>query len=73
LHNNFRTVIIAPMTTKGHAFPTRVPCQFRGKRGHVVLDQLQAVDHGRLIKKLGKLDPTATALVLNGLQALFSP
>ena len=27
------TVIIAPMTTKGRGYPTRVPCTFQGKQG----------------------------------------
>ena len=28
---------MAPMTTKGQAYPTRVPCRFQGKVGQVVL------------------------------------
>jgi len=34
------TVIIAPMTTKGRPYPTRVECSFQGKDGQIVLDQM---------------------------------
>ncbi|MFH1259106.1 MAG: type II toxin-antitoxin system PemK/MazF family toxin [Elusimicrobiota bacterium] len=50
------TVIIAPMTTQSHAYPTRIPVKFKGKNGWVVLDQLRTVDKARLIKKLGKIE-----------------
>ena len=55
--NNFiATVIIAPMTTKGRDYPTRVPCTFKRKSGQIVLDQIRTVDKIRLIKKLGTID-----------------
>jgi mRNA interferase MazF len=47
------TVIIAPMTTKSHDYPTRAGLEFQGKNGWIVLDQLRTVDKSRLIKKLG--------------------
>jgi len=50
------TVIIAPMTSKSHSYPTRVPIKFMGKNGWIVLDQLRTVDKKRLIKKFGRLD-----------------
>ncbi|MDT9241904.1 MAG: type II toxin-antitoxin system PemK/MazF family toxin [Limnospira sp. PMC 1261.20] len=37
------TVIIAPMTTKGKAYPTRISCQFQGKEGQIVLDQTPSI------------------------------
>ena len=42
------TVIVAPMTTKGRSYPTRVACTFQGKEGQVVLDQIRTVDKSRL-------------------------
>lgn len=51
-----RTVIVAPMTSKGSSCPTRVACKFQGKQGQIVLDQIRAVDKTRLIKGLGKID-----------------
>ncbi|MEK6576558.1 MAG: type II toxin-antitoxin system PemK/MazF family toxin [Nitrospirota bacterium] len=50
------TVIIAPMTSRSHFYPTRVPIIFKRKEGWVVLDQIRTVDKKRLIKKLGKVD-----------------
>lgn len=66
------TVIVAPMTTKGRDYPTRVPCTFRGKEGQVVIDQLRTVDKIRLAKRLGKMDPETQAHVLSVLSELFS-
>ena len=55
MNHTIRTVIIAPMTTKSRAYPTRVPVQFEGKTGWIVLDQIRTVDNLRLIKKLGSI------------------
>ena len=55
MNNNIRTVIIAPMTTKSHACPTRVPVKFGGKSGWIILDQIRTVDNIRLAKRLGKI------------------
>jgi len=55
MNKNIGTVIIAPMTTKSRAYPSRVEVIFEGKTGWVVLDQIRAVDKSRLIKKLGKI------------------
>jgi len=49
------TIIIAPMTTKSHNYPTRVPIKFESKEGWIVLDQIRTIDKKRLIKKLGKI------------------
>jgi len=65
------TVIIAPMTTKGRSYPTRVPCTFQGKSGKVVLDQLRTVDKARLVKRLGRLDAATSDGVLATLAELF--
>ena len=44
MNHHIRTVIIAPMTTKGLSYPTRVTCRFKGKNGQIVLDQIRTVD-----------------------------
>jgi mRNA interferase MazF len=49
------TVIIAPMTTKSHEYPTRVPVTFQNKKGWIVLDQIRTIDKERVVKKLGKM------------------
>jgi len=55
MNKNISTVIIAPMTTQSHFYPTRIPLKFTGKEAWIVLDQLRTVDRKRLIKKLGKI------------------
>jgi mRNA interferase MazF len=72
LNLHLRTVIVAPMTTAGHAFPCRVPCKFDGKQGLVVLDQLRTVDRERLVRRLGKLPSPAFEKVLAVLQEMFA-
>jgi len=67
------TVIVAPMTTKGRPYPTRVPVRFKGKSGQIVLDQIRAVDKTRLVKRVGKIDTAAKAHVLALLAELFAP
>ncbi len=73
MNRHIRTVIIAPMTTKGRQYPTRVPCRFRGKAGQVVLDQIRTVDASRLVRKLGRLDTVMGAKVLGVLGEMFAP
>lgn len=67
------TVIVAPMTTKGKDYPTRVPCSFRGKDGQVVLDQIRIIDKSRLIEKQGRLAKDAQEQVLAILADMFAP
>lgn len=55
MNRNVGTVIIAPMTTKSHPYPSRVGIEFLGKTGWIVLDQLRTVDKSRLIKKMGRI------------------
>lgn len=73
MNHAIRTAIIAPMTTKGRPYPTRVACRFRGKQGQIVVDQLRAVDSARLVKKLGRLDKRAAHEVLRVLGEMFAP
>ena len=68
-----RTVIVAPMTSKGATYPSRVACKFRGKQGQVVLDQIRTVDKTRLIRKLGKVDRQTQTEVLSVLGEMFAP
>lgn len=72
LNRSLRTVIVAPMTTAGHAYPWRVPCHFNSRSGFVALDQLRAVDTVRLVKKAGRLAPSAFSAVLLSLQDMFA-
>ena len=73
MNKHIRTVIIAPLTTKGQKYPTRVSCVFDGKAGQVVLDQIRTVDKQRLVKYLGTLDASTASSVLQVLRTMFSP
>lgn len=72
MNNHIATVIVAPMTTKGRDYPTRVNCQFEGKSGQIVLDQVRTVDKGRLVKRLGKISTDTQTEVLAVLSEMFS-
>lgn len=72
MNENIATVIIAPMTTKGRPYPTRVPCHFDGKDGQIVLDQIRAVDKVRLVKKLGRIQSDEQKAVLDILLEMFA-
>ena len=67
------TVIVAPMTTKGRDYPTRVPCRFQGRSGQVVLDQIRTIDKSRLVRRLGRIDGRTQQKVLSILNEMFSP
>ena len=72
INRHIRTVIVAPMTTAGKDYPTRVPCKFQNKKGQIVLDQIRTIDKSRLIKKLGIVDPQTQVEVISTLQRLFA-
>ncbi len=66
------TVLVAPMTSKGFDFPCRITCNFKGKNGLILLDQIRAVDTIRLVKKLGTIDKDTQVELCNALQELFA-
>ena len=72
MNRHIRTVIVAPMTTAGIDYPTRITCQFNKKKGHIVLDQIRTIDKTRLVKKLGTLDSETQLKVISVLQRLFA-
>ncbi len=72
LNSHLLTFIVAPLTTGGYPYPFRVRCTFDGKDGHVVVDQLRAVDRERLVKHLGRLSETTLKELLCVLQAMFA-
>jgi mRNA interferase MazF len=73
LNLHLRTVIVAPLTTGGRAYPWRPRCRFQGRAGFVALDQLRTVDAERLLKSLGPLDSQTVLAVLRTLQEMFAP
>ena len=67
-----KTAIVAPMTSKGFSYPTRIEYTFQGKKGLILLDQMRAIDKSRLIQKLGVISQSAQVRITNCLQELFA-
>lgn len=65
MNHNISTVIVAPMTTKSHLFPTRVEVKFSGKKGLIILDQIRTIDKIRLVKRMGKIEKKTIEKVKN--------
>lgn len=72
LNDHLRTVIVAPMTTGGRAYPWRIPCRFQRRSGFVAVDQVRTLDSARLLKSLGRVAPRTLAKVLTTLQEMFA-
>lgn len=73
MNRHIATVIVAPMTTKGRDYPSRVSCSLKGKHGQVVLDQIRTVDKSRLVQHLGVIDRKTQSKVLSVIAEMFSP
>jgi mRNA interferase MazF len=63
MNHHLATVMVVPLTTKFHAFPTRVPLTFARKQGWVVVDQIRTVDKRRLRKRLGRIESKTIAAI----------
>lgn len=72
MNRHIGTVLIAPMTTRGRTYPTRIAIRFQRKSGHVVLDQIRTVDKTRLVRRLGKVSDKAAREILAVLGEMFS-
>lgn len=72
MNRHISTVIVAPMTTRGKSYPSRVACKFQGKKGYVVLDQIRTADKSRLARKLGRIRKDNQQEVLSVIAEMFS-
>lgn len=72
MNRHIKTLIVAPMTSKGKPYLTRIPVTFNGKDGKVLLDQIRTIDKSRVIKKLGMLDAKKALVVLETLKKIFN-
>jgi len=73
MNRHISTVIVAPMTTKGRPYPTRIPVRFQRKEGQIILDQIRTVDKIRLVRRLRKIDQATAQKVLAMLGEMFAP
>jgi len=71
MNHSISTVIVAPMTTKSHPFPTRIELEFNKKNGWIVLDQIRTIDKIQLIKKMVKIDKKTILKVKNTLREML--
>ena len=69
--NVLKTVIVAPMTSKGFDFIFRPKIKFEKKDGLVLLDQIRTVDKTRLVKKLGDVDKNTSKEIAKMLVRMF--
>lgn len=72
MNRHIGTVLVAPMTTSGRPYPTRIAVRFQRKSGHIVLDQIRTVDKSRLVRRLGKISDKAAREILAVLGEMFS-
>ena len=72
LNDYLRTVIVAPMTSKGKSAGFRVPITHDGKKGLILLDQIRAVDKALLVKRVGKANSKTLTATLGVLQEAFT-
>jgi mRNA interferase MazF len=73
LNEHLRTLIVAPMTSRGFPAPFRVPVTHAGTKGLIVLDQIRSVDKVRLARRLGSITPKTLSTVLLTLREVFAP
>jgi mRNA interferase MazF len=72
LNHTLRTVIVAPLSSTGIRYPTRIPVNFLNGQRSIVLDQIRTVDKERLIKKIGEIDRSEKQETLARLAELFA-
>jgi len=69
--NILKTIIIAPMTSKGFNFIFRPKIKFEDKDGLVLLDQIRAVDKTRVVKKIGIVEKNKSKEISKMLTEIF--
>lgn len=72
LNDHLKTVMVAPMTSKGFGAPFRIPVTHAGTKGLILLDQIRTVDKVRLAKKLGTVSAKTLTATLTTLQEVFA-
>lgn len=72
LNDHLKTVMVAPMTSKGFGAPFRIPVTHAGTKGLILLDQIRTVDKVRLAKKLGTITAKTLTATLTTLQEVFA-
>ncbi len=69
--NILKTIIVAPMTSKGFDFVFRPKIKFENKNGLILLDQIRTIDKTRIVKRIGRVDKIKAKEISNTLMELF--
>ena len=72
INDHLSVMLVAPLTSGSRPAPFRVATTFAGKAGLMLLEQVRAVDSGRLVKKVGQIDSPALSAALAVLRSLFT-
>lgn len=72
MNKYLNTVLIVPLTHTVKGYPSRVATNFGGHIGEIVLDQVRAVDKGRLKKRMGSVDAKTAAQIKMVMTTMFS-
>jgi mRNA interferase MazF len=72
MNRQLSALIVAPMTTGGRTYATRVPIRFRRRDGHVALDQIRAVDRSRIVSRMGAAERGVAEAVAARLVEMFA-
>ena len=70
--NDLPSLMVAPMTTSSEVLPSRVELRFEGSKGHIMVDQIRAIEKSSFIKKLGELELDVQISLCDCLQEFFA-
>lgn len=71
MNRYLQTIIVAPMTTASHKYPTRLQVKHNKKVGWIVLDQIRTIDRSRIIKSFEFLSEKEIAKVKDIIRETF--
>ena len=71
MNKYLNTIVVAPMTTNLKKYPTRISVEHNGKKGMIVIDQIQTVDKRRIIRVFDKLTKSEIKKCKNKIKETF--
>lgn len=72
MHDDLRTVIVAPMTSGSHPAPFRIPIRFQRKAGLILLNRIRTIDKQWLVRRLGAAHASTLDAIPQTLQEMFA-
>lgn len=71
MNAHIESVIIAPISSVGNSYPTRIEFDFLNKKRTIVLDQIRTVEKSRLVQKIGDVKGNTKRKIVDVLQEMF--